>query len=58
MNDLDAEHDMNFKDEKEDHVVSSDSDNFSTCLSGNHLQSEKIDLKEFKDDSSNFYTKN
>ena len=31
-------------------IVSSDSDNFSICLSENDSQSERNDLKELKDD--------
>lgn len=51
MNGLDVEHEISFNDEKEDGIVSSDSDNFSIYFSENDSQSETRDLKEFKDDS-------
>ena len=51
MDGLDFEHQVSSNDEKEDGIVSSDSDNFSIYLSDNDFQSETRDLKEFKDDS-------
>ena len=50
MNGLDAEHEISFNDKKEGDILSSDSDNFSICLSENDSQSETNDLKELKDD--------
>ena len=46
-----VEHGTSSNDEKEDSIVSSDSDNSSIYLSENDSKSETIDLKEFKDDS-------
>ena len=46
-----VEHRTSSNDEKEDSIVSSDSDNSSIYLSENDSELETIDLKEFKDDS-------
>ena len=46
-----VEHETFSNDEKENRIVSSDSDNSSIYLSENDSQSETTDLKEFKNDS-------
>ena len=50
VNGLHVKHGTFSNDEKEDSIVSSDSDNFSIYLSESDSQSETINLKEFKDD--------